>query len=172
MKLKTDFVTNSSSSSFVVAFEQKTTFTYLKDKIMFMEKAMVVWKDCRKQRIQKLTPENDALIERILAETVSGYYPGYNNNEIKEQDFLNENRYSITGRLWDEENRHIREHYYREQDRRRSLGALKPAMEFIKNNMNNYIGFFSYADGDGAFMSEMEHGGTFNRLSCLTISHH
>jgi hypothetical protein len=174
MKIKTDFVTNSSSSSFIVAFDQKTTFTYLKEKIQFMEKAMQVWNDCRGQRIQKLTPENDELIERILSETMAGYYPGYRDHDNDERTFLREHGHYYDGNYWDyfKDNPDVRDHFNKERDRRRALGALKPAMNFIKNNVGKYIGFFSYGDEDGEFMGQMEHGDTFGRLKHLHISHH
>lgn len=44
--------------------------------------------------------------------------------------------------------------------------------KFIKENNNNFIYFFDYSDENGEFGSEMEHGGTFNELPHIRLSHH
>lgn len=42
----------------------------------------------------------------------------------------------------------------------------------ITQNLNGFIYLYTYADEDGPFWSEMEHGGTFNKLPHVKISHH
>jgi len=55
VKSKQDFVTNSSSSSFIVAFDRPVVFLHdIKDNILFIEKAQVVFDDIQKQTAIKL----------------------------------------------------------------------------------------------------------------------
>lgn len=45
-------------------------------------------------------------------------------------------------------------------------------ISFISENIGKYIYMYTYSDEDGEFYSRMEHGGTFNYLPHLQISHH
>ena len=172
MKIKHDFVTNSSSSSFVVAFDKNPTFSYLKNKIMFIEKAHQVWRDCNEQKGEILTPDNEALIEKIISNIAGGYYPGYSENEVTEKEFLYNHDIKLPEgkRLW--EIQYLYEQYTSENDRKCYNGGLRVAMEFIKKNIGKYICFFNYGDNGGRFYSEMEHGGTFDNFENIRISNH
>ena len=50
--------------------------------------------------------------------------------------------------------------------------AIKDAKAFLKANKDKFIFFTSYADDGGFQMSYMEHGGVFNNLPHVQISHH
>lgn len=172
MKIKHDFVTNSSSSSFIVAFDKKPTLKYLKKKIMFIEKAKQVWVDCKDQKNRKLTPDNTKLIEQIISNITEGCYPEYREYEITEDEFLRNHAIVLPEgkRLW--EDKDIFEQYENENRKSCYNGGLKVAKAFIRNNMEKYIYFFTYADDDGRFFAEMEHGGTFDEMEHIILSNH
>ena len=44
--------------------------------------------------------------------------------------------------------------------------------QFIKENNNKFVYIFDYSDEEGEFGSELEHGGTFDELPHIIISHH
>jgi len=167
MKIKTDFVSNSSSSSFVVAFDKIIKdFEDLRYLISREDKARQVLKDCLAQKPKKIKMTQSTVTS--LKEELSHGYMGVDYIKFQEQYCEREGVSSnelYTNRPWynaftDEYNK-VNEKVY-----------LEKAIEFIKNNEGKYLYFFSYADEDGEFMSEMEHGFTFSRLPHITISKH
>lgn len=144
MKIKRDFITNSSSSSFIVAFPKK--IEKLEDVLEFIQqkrKATVVFHDAIQQEPIKYNEKEIKTLAKYLAkyekylEFNFDIYYDKNENEILEEFFKN-----------------------------------NECLQFIRKYKNCYIYNFSYSDQDGEFGSEMEHGGTFNNLKHLRISHH
>jgi len=73
MKIKLSPITNSSSSSFIVAFDKKiTSLDEIKDKIMFIEKASQVFHDIQKQSPILLDSNDWICIHKIADELNSG----------------------------------------------------------------------------------------------------
>ncbi len=46
------------------------------------------------------------------------------------------------------------------------------AVDFLTKNEGKYLYIFNYADEDGEFMGEMEHGFIFEEVPHITISKH
>jgi hypothetical protein len=182
MKIKSDFVTNSSSSSFIVSFPNIIKTVDDVHTFMSMKKAEQVFKDSISQDPIQIKIENDgekkislrADIKNILksklknektintlAETICKRieveFPEVldSKTEIEFISNIIKRRY-VGDEWWDEPNDLNENELY----------------EFIKENNNTFVYIFSYSDEEGQFGSEMEHGGTFDELPHIRLSHH
>lgn len=168
MKIRNGFVSNSSSSSFVVAFPRKPLTakdvkeilfgkeryfpTYYprddQDKVVSTTKiAKTVFND-----IENQSP-ND---KKSILEGFEGWLdgaPSFPNTWGNDSP-------DVSRKKWDE--------YEKESIKYRN----KCANKFIKENKNTFIYVFSYSDNDGNFYSTMEHGGIFDKLNHRRISRH
>jgi len=158
MKIKFGFVTNSSSSSFIVAWDKEVkTFEDVKKYMSFAttEQIQAIFNDIQNQEPLILIPGNfdfdfNDVLKRITNEVSniveSGYFPGRDNTRTQES--------------WDL------------LDKRNSTAALELTNQFIKEAKGKVIYQFRFSDEDGDFWSDMEHGNLFRNLQHLTISHH
>lgn len=174
MKVKHSFVTNSSSSSFIVIFDNKIEdFLYVKDKILFIEKAEVVYDDCIKQKPILVNEENyKKAYNKVFKEIMSGYFPGHvsgydlkdQNEELydrnKDKDIAQKEYVAKIDKLW------------KQADKINRKKAKELTDKFMEKAKGKWIYFFHYSDNDGEFYQEMEHGDTFRKFEHLQISHH
>jgi len=168
MKIKLSFVTNSSSSAFIVAFPKR--IKYFEDIIDYIypeEKAEVVFNDAVKQKPFKANPKGKCIREQVFATLESGYLdasPSYS----KEIDAFRENNCLTHNETYSKFYDDFEKSYIKKCHK-----VLNPTItNFLKKTEGQYIYFFEYGDEDGQFMSEMEHGNTFRRLKHLRVSKH
>lgn len=181
MRIKTGFVTNSSSSSFMVAWPNK--IVKLEDILKYIpqkDKAKQVFDDSKRFDPILMNPNDKKIIHVISEEMTNGYM-----DEIESQ--LN-----VGGSSWDgygnfKDNfmvRHriteddLKEDYYtgnliwEEYDNYRLILAQELAVKFCKENEGRFLYVYEYGDEDGSFFSEMEHGETFRSVNHIHISKH
>jgi hypothetical protein len=164
MKIRNGFVSNSSSSSFVVAFSSEPKSAEEVREMLFGEDdffphpyneggypaiqvAETVWKDMQNQR-----PNDDKGISNSMHGWLDGA-PDYD-------DFLKPGEKKFGEINWKA---------YNEASCKHRQKVLK---EFKDANPNTFIYSFSYADDDGSYGGALEHGGTFNKLPHIIISNH
>lgn len=170
MKYRSDFVTNSSSSSFVVAFktipksveevkkllfddveEVDYLYNYENNKQSFstLDMATVVFNDIKAQKANNV---------KEISEAFGGHMDGSPEYEDFKLETKTEKGY----------NDYDWKAYQKACDKFQN----EKTKEFLKKFENFKIYCFEFSDNDGPMMSHMEHGDIFQNLNHIRISKH
>lgn len=192
MKIKSDFVTNSSTTCYLVIFDTKIKTFW--DIFAQIEGLPIIWKLLKyieehktyKEEYQIQSPLKlewkSGVILSIAREITYGWcdideIDPYNSSHDYETNWL-QKHYGVSryfdlidlGIIKDKNDWSIRSKLYRDQDRDTLSRAIKHAKKIVKEHDGKYMYRFEF--GNESNYSELENHNTFKHVPFIEISHH
>lgn len=167
MKIRNGFVSNSSSSSFIIAFKKKPESILEMQQILFdkaehfshpYERTGYSAETVAKYVYDDILDQKPKTKEEIAEEMGCGYL-----DDAPEHDNFIKSNYV------DKENYEKEWEIYNKECKKFTTGK---AERFLKDIPEHEIFIVEYSDNDGSFDCAMEHGDVFNRIPHIRISKH
>lgn len=199
MKTRQGFVSNSSSSSFVVGFKKvpKTDWElrdllYPRDKDGKRKNVSTDWSEdggldtssAATIVFKELKGQKPLTAKQILEEINGGYFEGYPHfdwSADKESDQIRRDYKTLSGKdvydegadpVWKKKHNDAQNREWKEE-RAKVDAAAKEYWKRVKEQFKGLKCYrFSFSDNDGSVFATLEHGDTFRSLPHIRISHH
>lgn len=166
MKLRQGFVSNSSSSSFIIALKDKPQSAEELQKILFGDSEILAYYDCSMTTSLAAETVLEDIKEPVgLKEIIEELDCGW--PEVDDEDKRPEYP-------WSELNDTIekKKQSYEKYQGECLVYNTKIAESFMKKTEGMKYYIVEYCDNDGAHQSALEHGGTFDNIPHLRVSKH
>lgn len=157
MRIKTNFITNSSSSSFIVCFNEKPETIEQMKKMLFGNR-----QEFSHPYDDDTYWNTDTIAKVVFEETVPAtaeeifqFFYGMNDDGLYESCFLGDGKFD-----WER---------YRAQMK---FIAEDKFQKFFKENAGKFIAIYEFSDNDGAMHTAMEHGDLFRNVEHIKRSNH
>lgn len=157
MKIRTGFVSNSSSSSFIVVFDKKPENAKELRDMMFGSQILF------DHPYEDITYSTEEIAEHVF-------------NEIKEvssniEELSPEFAYDSPVNIDNFKDKDNSIDWDKYQEARQKVSD-KQSKNFIKEHKDKFIGVFEYSDNNNDFETALEHGDIFSNLENIRISKH